>query len=157
MKTTETFICLFHAKIKQRSSVQVNSLIAKSEWSKICEISFYLHISTYWYCKRGRERYLISRESSLKSNMWYFQFSIWLKRSLEEEHFAETLPESDKWFQSYEQLKDYQNKRKQKKFIPFSGYISQSMPTTSDWFCFIATHIINTYICKHVWVNVKIK
>ena len=40
-------------------------------------------------------------------------------------------PESNHWFQSYEQLKDPQNNRKQKKFIPFSGYISQSMLPTS--------------------------
>ncbi len=33
-----------------------------------------------------------------------------------------TPPESDQWFQSYEQLKDSQNYRKQNKFILLSGY-----------------------------------
>ncbi len=51
-----------------------------------------------------------------------------------------TPPESDERFQSYEQLKDFQNNKKQKKFIPFfSGYISQSMcsrlPTDTATLC----------------------
>ncbi len=43
-------------------------------------------------------------------------------------------PKLDHWFQSYEQLKDSQNNRKQKKCIPFSGSISQSMLPTSNCF-----------------------
>ncbi len=35
-----------------------------------------------------------------------------------------TPPESDQWFQSSEQLKDFQNNRKQKKCIPVSGCIN---------------------------------
>ena len=52
-----------------------------------------------------------------------FQFLILLKCSFAEVHFTETLSESDLWFQNYQQLKDSHNKRKQKKSIPFSGYI----------------------------------
>ena len=75
-----------------------------------------------------------SREISLKLNMWYFHFSIWLTCSLGEVRFAENPTWIGPVFQSYEQLKYSQNNRKQKKFVPFSGYISQSMLPTSDWF-----------------------
>ena len=53
---------------------------------------------------------------------------------LERYILLKTPPELDHWFQSYEQLKLSQNNRKQKKIIPFSGFISQSMLPTSDWF-----------------------
>ena len=45
-----------------------------------------------------------------------------------EVHFAENPPESDQWFPSYEQLKGSQNNKKQKKFIPFTGWISVNAP-----------------------------
>ena len=44
-----------------------------------------------------------------------------------------TPPELDQWFQSYEQWNGSQNNRKQKKSIPFSGRVSQSIHPTSDW------------------------
>ncbi len=66
-----------------------------------------------------------SREISLRSNMWHFQVSIWLKCSFGGVNFAETPPESDQRFQRY-QLKDSQNNKKQKKLIPFSSYISRN-------------------------------
>ena len=71
-----------------------------------------------------------SREIILKSNIWHFQFPIWLKCLLGEVHFAENPPELDQWLQSYEQFNDFQNNR-EKKFITTSGYISQSMLPTS--------------------------
>ena len=76
-----------------------------------------------------------SRGIIRKLHMWHFQFSIWLQSSLGEGevHFAETPLELVQWFQGYEELKDFQNNRKQKKFISFSGYTSQSMLLTSDW------------------------
>ncbi len=45
----------------------------------------------------------------------------------------QTPPESDQWFQSYEQLTDSQNNRKQKKLIPLSGYISQTINAPDIW------------------------
>ena len=70
-----------------------------------------------------------STEISLKSNMWYFQFFIWLEWYI----LLKTPPESDQWFISYKQLKDSQNNRTQKKLISFSDYFLQSMLTISDW------------------------
>ena len=71
-----------------------------------------------------------SRGISRKLHMWHFQFSTWLKSSLERYILLITPSESDHRFQSYEQLKDLLNNRKQKKWIPFSGCISQSMLPT---------------------------
>ncbi len=60
-------------------------------------------------------------------DIFSFLISIWLKSSLGEVHF----PENPTWIGSvvpkFEQLKDSQNNRKQKKCIPFSGCISQSI------------------------------
>ncbi len=74
------------------------------------------------------------REISLKSIMWHFQISIWLKCSFREVHFAEHPTWIGPVVQSYEQFKTPRNSRRQKKSITFSGCISQSMHLTSDWF-----------------------
>ena len=58
---------------------------------------------------------------------------------LERYILLKTPPKSNQWFQSYEQLKDSQNYRKQKKFIPLSGYSSISMLPSSDCFHQIIT------------------
>ncbi len=77
-----------------------------------------------------------SRGISLKSNMWHFQFSIWLKSSLREVHFAEkphlNQTSGSKVKAIYWKILKIE---KQKKCIPFSGFISQSMLPTSDWLC----------------------
>ena len=44
-------------------------------------------------------------------------------------------------FKSYQQLKSFQNKRKQKEILPLFGYISKSIFPTSDWFCLITSHM----------------
>lgn len=44
-------------------------------------------------------------------------------------------------FKRYQQLKSFQNKRKQKEILPLFGYISKSIFQTSDWFCLITSHI----------------
>ncbi len=75
------------------------------------------------------------RGISQKSHKWHFQFSIWLKSSLEEVHFADNLTWIGPVVPKLKQLKDSQNNRKQKKCIPFSGCILQSMRPTSDWSC----------------------
>ncbi len=56
-----------------------------------------------------------SREFSLKQNMWHFQFLLDWSAYMERYILMKTSPESDQWFQSYEQLKDSQNNRKQTK------------------------------------------
>ncbi len=61
-------------------------------------------------------------------------FSVFYLIEVEMLILLKTPPESDQWLQSYEELKDSQNNRKQKKFIPFSGCISLSMlPTSICW------------------------
>ncbi len=47
-------------------------------------------------------------------------------------HFYLYLNELDQWFQSYEQLKDSQNNRKQQKLIPFSA-VSQNQYGPDFW------------------------
>ena len=44
-------------------------------------------------------------------------------------------------FKRYQQLKSFQNKRKQKEILPLFGYISKSIFPTSDWFCLITSHM----------------
>ncbi len=65
-----------------------------------------------------------SREIRLKLNMWHFQFSVWLKCSLREVHFAvKTPPESKQWFQIYSiegSLKTIENKRNTFLFLAVS-------------------------------------
>ncbi len=46
-----------------------------------------------------------SSEIGLTLNMWHFQFSVWFKSAhLERYILLKTPPESEKWFQSYEEL-----------------------------------------------------
>ena len=78
-----------------------------------------------------------SREISLKSNIWHFQFSIWLKCSFGEVHFVYNptwirppRASSSKVMSNGRVLKTIENKRNP--FL-FSGCISQSMLPTSDW------------------------
>ena len=59
-----------------------------------------------------------SREISLKSNMWHSQFSSWLKCSFGKEDRTWIGPVVPKLWA----VEGSQNSRKQKKFIPFSGY-----------------------------------
>ncbi len=73
------------------------------------------------------------REISLKLNMWHFQFSIGLESSLGEVHFDENLTWIGPVVPNVWQMKDSQHSRKQKIYISFSGCISQSMLSTSDW------------------------
>ncbi len=83
--------------------------------------------------------------------MQHFQFFFDWSAHLERYILLNTTPQSDQWFQSYEQLKDSQNNRKQKKFfIPFSGYISQSMLPTSDWFRKIIPHLYIDLLCQDI-------
>ncbi len=73
------------------------------------------------------------RGISRKSNMWHFQFFIWLQSSLGEVHFAENPTWIEPVVPKLQQLKDSQNNRKYKKCISFSGCISQSMlPLPTD-------------------------
>ncbi len=65
----------------------------------------------------------IYRNHSRKSNMWHFQFFISLKSSLGEVRFAENPTWIGPVVPKIKHLKDSQNNRKQKKNIPFSGYI----------------------------------
>ncbi len=67
-------------------------------WNKLQQNDFIKKGWKYLYA-------MWSRGISQKSNMWYFQFSIWLKSSLGEGYFAETLPASVQWFQSYSDWK----------------------------------------------------
>ena len=43
-------------------------------------------------------------------------------------------PELDQWFQSYSNWRILKTIKKQKKYIPFSDFMSQSMLLTSGWF-----------------------
>ena len=52
-----------------------------------------------------------SGEISLKSNMWHFQFSIWLKCSFEEVYFTKTQLNRTSASNVMSKLKDSQNKR----------------------------------------------
>ena len=57
------------------------------------------------------------------------------------------------WFQRYEQLKNAKNNRKQKTFSALFGSILKSIFPTSDWFCFITSHIsdvINVLSFSHL-------
>ena len=68
-----------------------------------------------WYSIYRQTYVMRSREISLKwvkSNMWHFQFSIWLKCSFGEVHFAENTTWIGPVVPSYEQLRDSQNNRK---------------------------------------------
>ncbi len=58
-----------------------------------------------------------------------FDWCVHLERYI----LLKTPPESVQWYQSYEHLKGSQNNRKQKKSIPFSGCISQSIHPTSKF------------------------
>ena len=77
---------------------------------------------------------------NLENSVWswtcdIFSFLVHCSAHLERYILLKTPHESDHWFQSYEQLKDSQNNRKQRKLIPFSGYIPQSILPTTYWFC----------------------
>ena len=87
------------------------------------------------------------REISLKSNsnMWHFQFYIWLKCSLGEVHFAEK-PHLNQT--SGSEVVVIEEFSKEMKIYPFFfffffGCISESMLSTFDWLSEIATHLLN--------------
>ncbi len=76
-------------------------------------------------------------EKLVWSLMWHFQFSIWLKFSFGEVDLAENPTWIEPVFPKLWTIEGFSKQmfiRKQKKFIPFSGHISQSMLLTSDWF-----------------------
>ena len=60
-------------------------------------------------------------------------FSFLFDSSTHEKRYIlmKTPPESDQWFQSYSKMKNSHKNRKQKKYVPFSGCISQSMLSTN--------------------------
>ncbi len=62
-----------------------------------------------------------SGKISLKSKWDIFRFLFDWSAYLDSYILLKTQPESGQWFQSYEQLKDSQNNRKQKKFNSFFG------------------------------------
>ena len=75
---------------------------------------------------------VLSRGISQKSNMWHFQFSIWLRSSLRGVHFVINLPESDQWFQSWSNwkiLKTTENKRNTFLFLAVSHYQYPRLPS----------------------------
>ncbi len=90
-----------------------------------CSI-YFSHSNLNMWC--DLEKSVWSRTCDIFS--FLFDWIAHLKRYI----LMETTPKSDQWFHIYEQFKDSQNNRKQKAFISFSGYISQSMLPTSDWF-----------------------
>ena len=92
---------------------------------KQSETFWYSYRWHYVWCNLGKSVW--SRTCDIFSVL--FDWSAHLERYI----LLKTPPELDQRFQSYQQLNDSQNNRKQKKFILFSGYISQSMLPTSDW------------------------
>ena len=119
--------------------------LGKSVWSQTWYSVFYL-IEVLIL-----ERDICQGPSDHQSNWWCILDKMWngatqlnkwvqlnsfvnLLSHLERYILLKTPPELDQWFQNYEQLKDSQSNRKQKKFIPLSSYISQSMLLTSNWF-----------------------
>ncbi len=63
-----------------------------------------------------------SRGISRKSNMRHCQFSILLKSSLGEVHFAETPPDSNQWFQSHSNGKILKTIEKRKVWYDIPSY-----------------------------------
>ncbi len=63
-------------------------MMNKLNWIFLC-----LHLKwlSHCTCNHTNTNAMRSREISLNSNMWHFQFSIWLKCSFCEVHFAENL------------------------------------------------------------------
>ncbi len=84
-------------------------------WSGVASVPYPLRVFLITYVMR-------SRGISQKSNMWHFQFSNWLKSSLQ---FAANHTQIKPVVPKLKQLKDSLNNRKQKKCIPFSGCVSQ--------------------------------
>ncbi len=102
---------------------------------RTCLTSIYVGTDSsfhYMWCDLGKSVW--SRTCDI------FNFLFDWNAHLERYILLKTPPESDQWFQSYEQLKNSKNNRKLKKFIPFSGYLSLSMLPTFHWFCRIVTH-----------------
>ena len=90
---------------------------------KILEKDGSLHLNVY----SNDQQWWDLGKSEIERVTFSFDWSAHLERYI----LLKTPSELDKWFQSYEQLKGSQNKGKQKKSIPFSGCISQSMQMTS--------------------------
>ncbi len=76
-----------------------------------------------------------SRGISRKLHMCHVQFSILLKSSLGDLHFAENPSWIGPVVPRLRAFEDSQNNRKQYKCISSSGYISQSILPTSNWSC----------------------
>ena len=64
--------------------------------------------------------------------MFNFQFLIGLQQAFAKLHFAENPVEIEQPVQKIQQLKSFQNIRKQKEILPLFGYISKSIFQTSD-------------------------
>ncbi len=79
---------------------------------------------------------------SRNSHMWRFQFSIWLKCSLERYILLKIQVESEPWFQGYEQLKDSQNNRKQKEILAISHNQCCRLPTDPARSQHISIHVV---------------
>ena len=74
---------------------------------KLCDVPICIfdkqlrHTRHAEYVEWSAKYVMWSRGISWKLKMWHFQFYIWLKSSLGEVRFAESV----QWFQGYEQLK----------------------------------------------------
>ncbi len=90
-----------------------------------------------------------SREISQNSNMWHFQFSIWLKCSFGEVQFAEKPSWIGPVVPKLQAIEGSQNNRKQKKSIPFSDYISHNQRSRLTTDSTRSQHMI-TYRCSTV-------
>ena len=77
---------------------------------------------------------LRSSEISQKSNIWHFQYFIFMFYSFKCQHFAENLIWMDQLFQSYDLLNGFQNKNKRKSCLYLPVSIAKPVSPTSDWF-----------------------
>ena len=70
-----------------------------------------------------------------------FSFLLNCKKHLQSYILQKTPLKLNNQFKRYQQLKSFQNKKKQKEILPLFGYISKSIFPTSDWFCLITSHM----------------
>ena len=81
-------IFTFFWNMLMRSGILLNYQVILDDWTypegsvQDCKLNF-IHVHALYVMQ--------SRGISWKSNMWHFQFSIWLECSLGEVHFAENL------------------------------------------------------------------